>query len=102
MSRDSQNRLVRIPVAITSARVRGTGAGIPAAAQSLKASLDEAVSKGLFGLQLEARLALGEVEKRGPNPAAGRSRLAALEADATAKGFALIARKARQGLAGRD
>ena len=31
----------------------------------------------------------------GANPAAGRARLAALEADADAKGFALIARKAR-------
>jgi len=31
----------------------------------------------------------------GRDPAAGRSRLAALEKDADAKGFALIARKAR-------
>jgi len=95
LSRDSQNRLVRMPVAIASARVHGTGAGTQAAAQSLKASLDEAVAKGLFGLQLEARLALGEVEMSGRDPAAGRSRLAALEKDADAKGFALIARKAR-------
>jgi len=82
--------------------VRGTGAGTQAAARSLKASLDEAVSKGLFGLQLEARLALGEVEMSGTNPAAGRSRLVALEKDADAKGFALLARKARQGLGRRD
>jgi len=75
--------------------VRKTGAGMQAATQSLKASLDEAVSKGLFGLQLEARLVLGEVEMSGTNPAVGRSRLVALEKDADAKGFALIAHKAR-------
>jgi len=45
-------------------------------------------------IQLEARLALGQLEIAGSNPAAGRTRLAALENEAGAKGFALIARKA--------
>jgi hypothetical protein len=49
----------------------------------------------LIDLQLEARLALGQLEIAGSNPAAGRARLAALEKEAAQKGFGLIARKAR-------
>jgi class 3 adenylate cyclase len=49
--------------------------------------------------QMEGRLAYGEVAMTlGMNPAIGRQRLTALNNDATAKGFRLIARKARERL----
>jgi len=44
--------------------------------------------------QFEAQLALGEIEMKSGKPASGRPRLAALEKEATTKGFLLIARKA--------
>ena len=44
--------------------------------------------------QLEARLALGEIETGSGKIAAGHARLTALQKDAAAKGFLLIARKA--------
>ena len=47
-----------------------------------------------MGYQLEADLALGETEMKAGAKDAGRVRLLALEKDATAKGFLLIARKA--------
>lgn len=44
------------------------------------------------------QLALGEIEMKSGKAAAGRARLEALEKDATAKGFLLIARKAAAAL----
>ncbi len=96
LSRASQNRLVRIPVEITSAKLRGASRDPSAAAvRSLEAAVSETTTRGLIDLQLEARLALGQLEIAGSNPAAGRARLAALEKEATQKGFGLIARKTR-------
>jgi hypothetical protein len=53
-----------------------------------------ATKHGFVPEQLEARLALGEIEMKSGASDAGRARLAALEKDAQAKGFLLIARKA--------
>jgi hypothetical protein len=55
---------------------------------------DSASKHKYFGYQLEARLALGEIETGAGKIAAGRARLTALQKDAAAKGFLLIARKA--------
>jgi len=98
LSRASQNRLVRIPVAITSAKLRGASrdpSAAAAAVRSLEAAVSETTTRGLIDLQLEARLVLGQLETAGSNPAAGRARLAALEKEAAQKGFGLIAGKAR-------
>ena len=54
----------------------------------------EIFERVLGGYQLEARLALAEIEIQSGKCNAGRSLLAALEKEAKAKGFALIARKA--------
>jgi hypothetical protein len=45
--------------------------------------------------ELEARLALGEIEIRSAHASSGRARLAQLEKDSAEKGFLLIAGKAR-------
>jgi hypothetical protein len=49
---------------------------------------------GYLEIQLEARQALGELEFKSHHQTVGRNVLAALEKEATAKGFLLIAHKA--------
>jgi len=94
LSRRSQNRASRVWVETVSAQVRAS-LGKPAAArESLKATLAEAKKYGFIRNELEARLALGEIEMKSGQAVAGRARLEALEKDAAAKGFGLIARKA--------
>jgi DNA-binding winged helix-turn-helix (wHTH) protein/tetratricopeptide (TPR) repeat protein len=64
------------------------------AENELKSVLAGASKHKYVGYQLEARLALGEIEAGSGEIAAGHIRLTALEKDAAAKGFLLIARKA--------
>jgi hypothetical protein len=49
---------------------------------------------GYQGIQLDARLALAEIEVKAGQLAAGRAHLVAVEADAKANGYILVARKA--------
>jgi hypothetical protein len=65
------------------------------ARKELEEVLAEATQLGLSQYQFEARLALGQIEMKPRKMIEGRAHLAALEKDATAKGFLLIARKAR-------
>ena len=62
---------------------------------SLEAIRAEADTLHLLDAELDARLALGEIDMASGATAAGRARLTALEHDATAKGFLLISRQAR-------
>ena len=82
---------------ITAARVR-QASGRPSdrleAAKSLEAVLGEAKKTGFLGHELEADLALGEIEIQSGNTAGARKRLEALERQAAAHGFNLIAGKA--------
>lgn len=64
------------------------------ALRSLEKAISEARKYGFANYQLEARLAIGEIELKAGQKAAGRIHLQALERDARAKGFGLIARKA--------
>ena len=93
-STKSQNLLVRLSVAVTAARVDAALRKRDAARTSLEATLSEATKTGLRVTEFEARLALGELEMAGSNPAAGRARLAALEKEAADRSFGLISRKA--------
>jgi tetratricopeptide (TPR) repeat protein len=65
------------------------------ARKKLDGALAAANKAGLVLEEFETRLAIGELEMKLGNSASGRAHLAALEKDATAKGFLLIARKAR-------
>jgi eukaryotic-like serine/threonine-protein kinase len=64
------------------------------AENELKSVLTAASKHKYVGYQLEARLALGEIETGSGKIAAGHAGLTALEKEAAAKGFLLIARKA--------
>ncbi|MGA9304237.1 MAG: hypothetical protein WBW31_02415 [Candidatus Sulfotelmatobacter sp.] len=61
---------------------------------SAQEALAQARKLGLFRLQLEASLALGEVQMQRKNPDVGRKRLEETAQTARSKGFELIARRA--------
>jgi Tfp pilus assembly protein PilF/TolB-like protein len=101
LAQKTQDTTVRLTVAIEAARVRaasGLQADVGDAAKVLKNAVADAKKEGLTGLLLEARLALGQVEIVYGDRASGRSRLADVQQEATAKGFLLIARKASASL----
>jgi DNA-binding winged helix-turn-helix (wHTH) protein/tetratricopeptide (TPR) repeat protein len=91
----NQDRIVRMEFEIASAGV--SGASGPAAAGNpgtqFERLIAEARDGGLVRLELEARLALGEWEKRAGR-ATAQNELAAVEKAATAKGFTRIAHEA--------
>ena len=92
----SQDRRVRIAAAITGARFdAASGEKAAAALEALGKLLAEAIRVGFVDNQLEARLAAGEIEMASGRTAAAREHLAAVEKDAAARGFGLVARRAR-------
>jgi eukaryotic-like serine/threonine-protein kinase len=97
LSEKSQDVIVRIPVILDHAYVMAAGKNLGGAVTTAQEALTQARNLGLFRLQLEASLALGQIQMTGPNPAAGRARLQAVEKSARSKGFELIARKAANG-----
>ncbi len=90
----TQDSTVRWSVGIESARVLATRERPADVRTSLEAILARARKLGFVAYELEAGLALGETELKLGETRAGRAHLAALERDATAKGFLLIAKKA--------
>ncbi len=96
----SQNPEIRWRTAIAAARIDTAGkdaahsaAGV-AARKELAAIITKSRELGYMGIELDARLALAEIEMKAGQIAAGRAHLATIEADAKAKGYNLIARKA--------
>jgi len=88
------SRELRLKTGIVEARIRYASDDSVKATQELDSLLSEATQFGIVPEQLEARLALGEIQMKSGKPSVGRTRLEALEKEATAKGFLLIARKA--------
>jgi hypothetical protein len=87
-------RTLRFDAAMTEAKLL---AGAGASAQAMKQLgqvLDEAAQCGYTGYRLEAGRLLAEIELRSGKPDAGRNRLKAVEQEAAAKGFGLVAAKA--------
>jgi hypothetical protein len=95
--KDAEDTSARLGVAIDVARVK-LASRRPADVAEAKAMLERAVEDarhdGLTGRRLEATLALAEAEMQSGEAPAGRARLAALRAEAAAKGYSVIARKA--------
>jgi len=96
----SQNPEIRWRTAITAAHIDTAGnnvarsaAGI-AARKELAAIIAKSRELGYQGIELDARLALAEIEMKTGQITAGRAYLTAIESDAKAKGYNLIARKA--------
>lgn len=95
----TQDHQVSFQVALTDAQVRGA-TGANSAVKQLQALVTRARAQGCVPCEFQARLSLGQIEARSKNSSdasTGRILLAALEKDATAKGFLLIASNAREG-----
>ena len=96
----SQNPEIRWRTAITAARIETAekSAAHSAAGSATRKELAAIIVKsrelGYHGIGLDARLALAEIEMKAGQTVAGRAHLAAIEADARAKGYILVARKA--------
>ncbi len=98
LARDSQNPAIRLAFAVADARLAATGEDARAL-HGLDAAIAEAEQLGLLELELEARLALGEIEiasgTRDDAGVAGHARLQALAREAGSAGFGLIAHAAK-------
>jgi serine/threonine protein kinase/tetratricopeptide (TPR) repeat protein len=92
---NSEDRFSRITADIANAQVQSAGGRTADAIKSLDVSAREAKHDGFVALQFEARLALGEALSTAGDSAAARAQFLSLERDAKAKGFLLIAHKAR-------
>jgi len=88
-----ETRLMLVPVA---ARIRAASGALADATRSLEGIVAEAARSQAGSTAFEARLVLGELELKSGKTASGASRLTALEKEATAKGFMLVARKAHR------
>jgi len=96
----SQNPEIRWQTAITAARIETadknparSATGI-ATRKELATLITKSREFGYMGIELDARLALAEIEMKSGQTTPGRAHLTAIEADAKAKGYNLIARKA--------
>ena len=94
ISARNENRLLRAETTIADARVRAAAGKVSEARSLLERVREETKKLGLVALDLDAQLALGEIDLESQNAAAGRARLEALEKEARKRGFALMAQKA--------
>ena len=95
----SQNPEIHWRTAITAAHIEtaekdvGHSATGNATRKELAAVIAKSRELGYMGIELDARLALAEIEIKAGQTTAGRAHLTAIETDAKAKGYNLIARK---------
>jgi tetratricopeptide (TPR) repeat protein len=94
LSQKSQDVLIRIPVMLNHAYVMAAGNSLGGAEATVQDALTQTRNLGLFRLQLEASLALGEIQMQRKNHDMGRKRLVETEKTAHSRGFELIAQQA--------
>ncbi len=85
-----------LPAEIACARADAASGRGDQARREVEAILQKAVRIGWVNFQLDARLALAEIDLNSVDRARGRTELQALARDASAKGFERIAKRARQ------
>jgi DNA-binding winged helix-turn-helix (wHTH) protein/tetratricopeptide (TPR) repeat protein len=86
----SEDRELRITVAVRLARLAATTGNPGEAIRQLRHAAEEAASLGFAAAGLEARLALGEVQRNAGDPAAAAT-LAAVRKEAETRGFKRLA-----------
>jgi eukaryotic-like serine/threonine-protein kinase len=84
----------RFDAMLAVAAVEAASGKVAEARKDLSTLLAESTRFGYIYYQFEARLAVCEIDLKSSNAVAARTRLAALEKDARARGFNLIARRA--------
>lgn len=96
----SQNPEVRWQAAIAAAHIETAGKDFAhsTVGKATRKELSDIITKsrdlGFQGTELDARLALAEIEMKTGQVIAGRAHLVAIETDAKAKGYNLVAREA--------
>jgi serine/threonine protein kinase/tetratricopeptide (TPR) repeat protein len=94
LSKKSSDVTIRLPLAIQNAYAQAEANNLVEAERLARNVQREANKLGFVGIELEASLAIGEIELKGKDPALGRKRLDETERIAHSKGFELIARNA--------
>ncbi len=94
LAKKSSNVTVRLPLEIQNAYTQAATKNLPDAERIAQSAMVESNKLGLIRIELEAALALGEIQLQLKNPDHGRKRLADTETVARARGFDLITRKA--------
>jgi tetratricopeptide (TPR) repeat protein len=94
LSKKSSDVTIRLPLAIQNADTLAAAKNLPDAERLARNVATEAHKLGLVRIELEASLAIGEIQLRGTNPIQGRKRLEETERKARSEGFELIARNA--------
>jgi hypothetical protein len=102
MCAKSSDLATRLVFEVDSACALAAAKDFSAAERLARSTFAEANKLGFVQTQMEASLALGEIQVKGQNPAAGRVALLQLAKDAQARGFALIATKASAALESRS
>ena len=98
LSRTSSDPALRLPAEIQAARVEMTAAeshAMNSARQELRSTIATAKKLGYYNIECEARLALGELDRKS-NPASGHAELAALAGETRSHGMEFLARQAEQ------
>jgi serine/threonine protein kinase/tetratricopeptide (TPR) repeat protein len=90
----SRSVRVRLPFAIKMARAKAAAGDLAGAERLARNVLAEATNSGFVPIQLEASLAIYEIQMKETKPAVVRVQLAELAKNARAKGFERIARMA--------
>lgn len=86
----TEDRELRVAVGVQLGRIEADTGNTAEALRQLRRAVADAASFGLVAAGLEARLALGEVQRRAGDPAAGAT-LAAVRKEAEARGFKRLA-----------
>jgi tetratricopeptide (TPR) repeat protein len=94
LSQKSGAVIVRLPLAIQHAYTRAATRDLSEAERLARNALVEADKLGLVRIELEASLAIGEIQLQGKNSTAGRKQLEETEKTARSKGFERIAQRA--------
>jgi hypothetical protein len=94
LSGKSRDTAIRLSVAITGASIRAARGDTANSLKSLDAVIKEAHKAKLIQLELEARLALAEIEIAISRIREGRMHLDELESEASQRGYKFIAERA--------
>jgi tetratricopeptide (TPR) repeat protein len=96
LSGKSSDRTVVLSVAITAASIRAAGGDATKSLKDLETVVRKAHSARLVQLELEARLALAQIEIAGARFQAGERDLQAVEMEASSRGYKFIAERAAE------
>ena len=89
-------------VGIDAASVSASRGQFDEATRQLQSVLEQAQKYGYAGYDFQALLGLGEIELKSGRTSKGRMDLIQLAKDAKARGFGLIAGKARKGIESKE